>query len=313
MHLPIFSGKTIRTLGILASLLAPALGFAESKVGVLFNEGDSYWKVAATILEQSANDKKFTVSAKTVEAGAPDTTKSRAIRAFTGDNAPAVLILNPAAARAYQPELTALAATGTKLIVLTGPAPAGLKHIQIGTPPAGLDDAGAWLFSPIVKDGTEVAILGVAGNDQEKKALEVLQFTHPKAIVRQVDAKPGEPELSVVNRLLAQYPKIAAIYATNEEYTNALLKGLKEKNRLGKVQVIGCGVMLPREIERAIAKSQIAGWVAQQPAETAAKAIETAAALISGGKSVPPVINVPQYQTVTKANLEDLRVQQLLP
>ena len=312
MHLPILSGIKFRTLGLMACLLAPVLGLAEAKVGILFHEQDSYWKFAATLLEQNANDKKLSATAKALPTGAAEAAQSRAIRAFTGENAPAVLIVNPAAAKLYQTELTSIAASGTKLIVLTGPAPTGLKHIQIGTPPAGLDNAGAWLFSPIVKDSTEIAILGSAGNDQEKKALEVLQFTHPKAIVRQVEAKPGEPELSVVNRLLAQYPKVAAVYATTEEYTNALLKGLKEKNRLGKVQVVGCGVMLPREIEKAISKNHIAGWVAQQPAETCAKAIETAVALINGGKSVPPVIPTPQYQTITKANLEDMRVQQLL-
>jgi len=313
MHLPILSGKKLRTLGLMACLLAPVLALAEAKVGIQFHEQDSYWKFAATLLEQNANDKKLSVTSKTLSANAAENAQERAIRSFTGNNAPAVLIVNPAAAKLFKSELTGITTSGTKLIVLSGPAPTGLKHVQIGTPPAGLDDAGAWLFSPIVKDATEIAILGTPGNEQEKKALEVLQFTHPKAIVRQVEATPGEPELSVVNRLLAQYPKVAAVYATTEEYTNALLKGLKEKNRLGKVPRGGRGGMLPREIERAISKNHIAGWVAQQPAETCAKAIETAIALINGGKSVPPVITTTQYQTITKANLEDMRVQQLLP
>ena len=147
-----------------------------------------------------------------------------------------VLIVNPAAAKLYQTELTSIAASGTKLIVLTGPAPTGLKHIQIGTPAAGLDDAGAWLFSPIVKDSTEIAILGSAGNDQEKKALEVLQFTHPKAIVRQVEAKPGEPELSVVNRLLERRSDIKMLFLVGSCPSEVIKLDLKRAaSRLSQV------------------------------------------------------------------------------
>ena len=64
MHLPILSGIKFRTLGLMACLLAPVLGLAEAKVGILFHEQDSYWKFAATLLEQNANDKKLSATAK---------------------------------------------------------------------------------------------------------------------------------------------------------------------------------------------------------------------------------------------------------
>lgn len=311
MMLPRFLGRFITLLGPIACLMLPISGFAQGKVAVLFNDANAYWDLAITRLEAKAKGSSLEVAAWKLREDASASARARAHKGVFEESGAEVLVLNPSAALLFKADVIAAIKKGVKVVVMDGAAPAGVDHIQVGGDTAGLADAGAWLFSPVVTDGGEFAILGVAGSDQEKKALEVMQYTHPKAIVHQIVPKPGESEQSVANRLLAQAPKVVAVYATTKAYTDAMLQGLKEKKLLGKVRLIGCGMMLPREVERAIARNHMEGWVAQQPIETCDKAIDVARDLIRGKQVASPVAT-PAYLTITKANIDEVRIQALL-
>lgn len=313
MLLPTFSREKFRlALGFSALLLIPLLARADNNLGVLFqDQDDAYWSVAATTITDVAKQKNLEPTVRTLSPDPSAGAQARALKALASNGKLDALILNLPALNLFKTEITTWANSGTKLIVLEGAAPGGLKHIQVGTPPAGLDDTGAWLFSPLVGDTDEVAIVGGPGGAQERKALEVLQYTHPRAIVRQVSATANDQPDAIANRLLTQYPKISAIYATNLPMTQAVIRVLKEKKLQGKVKVIGCGSMIPDDIRKALANDTLHGWVSQEPLQTAQKAVEIASDIFRG-KTPPSVIAISPYLAITKDNLTDPRVQQLL-
>ena len=59
----------------------------------------------------------------------------------------------------------------------------------------------------------------------------------------------------------------------------------------------------------AIETGAMQGWIAQEPRMFGVKGIDAAMDLING-KTVPPVIDI-EYQIVTKANLNDPKIQAL--
>jgi ribose transport system substrate-binding protein len=175
-------------------------------------------------------------------------------------------------------------AKGIKIVVVDSPLPEGLANTFVRYDQKSLGEAVARYAAGLIKDGDEVATLraNTIGNHQRE----------------------GESDHRHVKGSLSQREIVS-----RRQGTLGMMKASKEKKLAGKVQHVGFGVGLPDEVVAAIETGVMQGWIAQEPRMFGVKGIDAAVDL-SNGTKVPPVIDI-EYQIVTKANLNDPKVQAL--
>jgi ribose transport system substrate-binding protein len=198
---------------------------------------------------------------------------------------------------------------------LDSPLPEGLANTFVRYDQKSLGEAVARLAAGLVKDGDEVAMLRANTietiSEREKAIISTLKGIYPN-LKLDLDVMAGAQKGDDHDQsalLLSRHPNVKVVITPISAGTLGMMKAIKEKNLAGKVQHVGFGVGLPDEVVAAVESGAMQGWIAQEPRMFGVKGIDAAVDLING-KKVPPVIDI-EYQIVTKANLNDPKVQAL--
>ena len=148
-------------------------------------------------------------------------------------------------------------------------------------------------------------------SDREKAIIATLKEIYPNLKLH-LDVMAGAQKGDDYDQsalLLSRHPNVKVVITPISAGTLGMMRAIKEKKLAGTVQHVGFGVGLPAEVITAIETGTMQGWIAQEPRMFGVKGIDAAVDLING-KTVPPVIDI-EYQLVTKANLNDPKVQAL--
>ncbi len=227
------------------------------------------------------------------------------------------LVIVPTNQDALVGPTAAIAAKGTKIVVLESPLAGDQWPVFVGTDHMAAGQAAGLLLAGLVGDADEVSFLNhsqtnSATTAREKGALATFREKRPANVVRSeiyASAEAGtEPQKARL--LLERHPNTKAIFASGTGGTMAMLKVLEEKKLAGAIKLVGFGFNLSPDVARALAEGKMNGWIAWQPGELGARGVETAVALTKGEK-VPAVVNT-DFVVVTPANLSDAKVQSLL-
>jgi ribose transport system substrate-binding protein len=206
-------------------------------------------------------------------------------------------------------------ARGVKIVALDSPLPEGLANTFLRYDQKALGEAVARYAARLIKDGDEVAMLRANTietiSEREKTIISTLKEIYPN-LKLDLDVMSGAQKGDDYDQsalLLGRHPNVKVVITPISAGTLGMMKAIKEKNLAGKIQHVGFGVGLPDEVVAAIQSGALQGWIAQEPKMFGIKGIDAAVDLVNG-KKVPPVIDI-EYQIVTKANLNDPKVQAL--
>ncbi len=307
----------VRSLALVCAGLAvvPALSAAE-KIGVLLKGRSAFWNS----MEKGALDAAAKNGAEVVVKAPPSegdvSVQIQLLNTMAGQGFSAIVI-SPANQDALAAPCAAIAAKGTKIVVLESPLASEASKVFVGTDHRQAGEAAGQLLATLVGDADEVSFLNHSQTNsatvaREKGALAKFREVHPKSVVHAdiyASAEAGA-EMEKARLLLAQYPNTKAVFASGTAGTLAMLKVLQEKKLAGSIKLVGFGFNLSPEIAAAIAEGRMHGWIAWQPRELGAKGVETALAVVKGEK-VPAFVNT-DFVVVTPANVKDEKVQALL-
>jgi ribose transport system substrate-binding protein len=302
----------IRVLLTIVLLQIP--GLAAPRIGVLLKDRDLFFAAVQKGAEEEGKALNVDLVVKAPsKANAPG--QQMTLLAALEKEPLDALIISPLSADDFKAPIARFVAKGEKIVALDSPLPEGLANTFVRYDQKSLGAAVARYAAGLIKDGDEVAMLRANTietiSDREKGIIATLKEIYPNLKLHldvMAGAQKGDDyDQSVL--LLGRHPNIKVVITPISAGTLGMMRAIKEKNLAGKIQHVGFGVGLPAEVVAAIETGAMQGWIAQEPKMFGVKGIDVAVDLING-KTVPPVIDI-EYQIVTKANLNDPKVQAL--
>jgi ribose transport system substrate-binding protein len=302
----------IRVLLTIVLLQIP--GLAAPRIGVLLKDRDLFFAAVQKGAEEEGKALNVDLVVKAPsKANAPG--QQMTLLAALEKEPLDALIISPLSADDFKAPIARFVAKGVKIVALDSPLPEGLANTFVRYDQKSLGAAVARYAAGLIKDGDEVAMLRANTietiSDREKGIIATLKEIYPNLKLHldvMAGAQKGDDyDQSVL--LLGRHPNIKVVITPISAGTLGMMRAIKEKNLAGKIQHVGFGVGLPAEVVAAIETGAMQGWIAQEPKMFGVKGIDAAMDLING-KTVPPVIDI-EYQIVTKANLNDPKVQAL--
>lgn len=301
---------------VAATVFLPAGSLAAPKVGVLLKGRSPFW----SSMEKGALDAGAKHGVEVVVKAPPSEAdvaiQVQLLNAMANQGFAAIVIV-PTNQEALAAPAAAIAAKGTKIVVLESPLAGDQWPVFVGTDHQAAGEAAGSLLATLVGEVDEVSFLNhsqtnTATTAREKGALAKFRAQRAGNIVHAdiyASSEAGtEPEKARL--LLERYPSTKAIFASGTGGTLAMLNVLQEKKRAGAVKLVGFGFNLSPEIAAALGEGKMHGWVAWQPRELGGRGVEAAVALTKG-ESVARVVKT-DFILVTPSNLKDANVQALL-
>ncbi len=305
-------------LGIAAVALSVVSLPAAPKIGVLLKGRTDFWKEMEKGIQEGAQKEHAEVVVKAPPSEDNVGVQIRLLEAMAEEGM-AALIVAPTDKKALAAPVAALVKKGVKVIAIDSPLEGDDVTAFVGTDQVAAGAAAGKLIGTLVGDTDEVAFFkasetqsGGATEQREAGATTALKATHPQISIHGNFYAGGNPDVALARagQLLQRYPKVKVVFASSTVGTLSMLHALQERKLTGSVKLIGFGYNLNAEIDRALQKDEIAGWIAQLPREVGRKAVETAVAVLNGGQ-VQPVVHT-DYLVVTPANVKEAKVQALL-
>jgi ribose transport system substrate-binding protein len=227
------------------------------------------------------------------------------------------LVIVPANQEALAAPVAAIAAKGTKIVILESPLSVKGVPVFVGTDHSKAGEAAGQLVASLVAEADEISFLNSSQTNsattaREKAAMGKLRELRAKCAVHAdiyASAEAGG-EADKARLLLTRYPATKAIFSSGTGGTLAMLKVLQEQNRAGAIKLVGFGFNLNPDVAEAIGNGKMHGWIAWQPRELGKQGVETALALIKG-ENVPAMVNT-DFVVVTAQNLKEASVQALM-
>jgi len=289
---------------------------AAPKVGVLLKGHSAFWSAVEKGATEAAQKAGAEVVVKSPLSEADISVQIQLLNALGAQHLDA-LVIAPCSKEALAAPVAALAAKGVKIVVIDSVLDGKASPVFVATDQHAAGAAAGQLLATLVGDNDEISLLkhsqtSGATAEREAGALGALRAVHPKCPVHGDIYASAEKDAEVekANLLLANYPGTKAILASGTPGTMAMLHVLQEKKLAGKIKLVGFGFNLNPEVATAIDQGALQGWIAQLPKEVGAQGIAAALALVKG-EAVAPVIHT-DFVTVTKANLQDPKIQALL-
>ncbi|HET7537443.1 MAG TPA: substrate-binding domain-containing protein [Candidatus Didemnitutus sp.] len=303
-------------IGALILSCASLSSFAAGpKIGVLLKGRANFWQVIDQTATAAGTKAGAEVIVKAPMSESDVAVQIQMLNALAAAGAQAIIIA-PTNKDALAEPVAALAAKGIKIIVIDSPLAGTAASTFIGTDHHAAGEAAGKLVASLIGDSDEITVIRHAQNNgatmaRESGALEQIKAAHPKAVVHAdiYASTENGVEAERAQLALTRYPQSKAIIASGTPGTMAMCELLAKGGGNG-VKFVGFGVNLNPTVASALEAGTMHGWVAQLPVEIGHKSIEAALALING-QTVPPVIHT-DFVVVTKANLHDPKVQELL-
>lgn len=298
------------TLGLL--LLATTLTAAPAKIGLLLKDRSPFWQAAEKGAQAAAKDAGVELIVK-----APPITSAlhqqRAMLDAMMKEDLAVLVIAPLSDKAFNEQLTALAAKGTKIVALDTNLSGNIAQVYVGYNQAVMAEDAGRVFAKMIGPNGNGGLLRANAVDtmnvRERTLLAAVKTNQPTAVLHTDIFAGGEKDDDYPKSimLLEKHPEMKAVCTLFTATTLAMTKAIQAKGIVGKTQHIGFGTGLPDDVVAAIDNGVMQAWVAQQPRLIGVKGVEAAVALIQG-KTMAATLDVP-YTIVTKENLKSPEVQ----
>jgi ribose transport system substrate-binding protein len=285
---------------------APKVG---KTVAFITNASSDFWKIARKGTEKADTElADVTVVFKTTNTGAVEEQNGLIRDALDNDRADALAIsvVDPAA----QKQLINEATTRAWVITQDSDAPDTARALYLGADnKAAGRQAGELILKALPQGGKIMVFVGKrdAQNAQDRfnGLKESLQGSKVEIIDLMTDDADSIRARENAYQALTKYPDIAGMVGLWSYNGPSILQALRPENKLGKVKIVCFDD--ERQTLEGIKAGEIFGTVAQQPFEYGFQAIQTAAKILKGDRSVIPAskrIFIPTV-VIQRINVDD--------
>jgi ribose transport system substrate-binding protein len=177
-------------------------------------------------------------------------------------------------------------ARGIPVVLVDTDAPLAAKDTYVGTDNRKGGRLAAEILVEALKGRGELALVhGVPGNaSQDARADGFVDALAAHVGLKLVARRPAHSErglgFTVMEAILAEHPKLAGVFATNDQMALGAAEALEARGRRGQVKIVGFDAS--PEALRAILDGRMAGTIAQSPAAMGRKSVEAALAALDG-------------------------------
>ncbi len=205
----------------------------------------------------------------------------------------AALAVVPGGVAEVTPVLEKAQAAGIPVLLVDTDAPWPGKASYVGTDNRlGGKLAGEHMISALKGKGQVAVIRGVIGVATHEERLagfrEALEQAPGLEIVAVQPANSERPlAMSVMENLLTSHPKLAAVFATNDQMALGALEAVAARKMQGKVMMVGFDA--GQEAVRAVDAGDLSAVVAQHPYDMGRRAVEEAVKLATGLRVEPRI------------------------
>jgi ribose transport system substrate-binding protein len=287
-------------------------------VAFITNASSDFWKIARKGTEKADTElADVTVVFKTTNTGAVEEQNGLIRDALDNDRADALAIsvVDPAA----QKQLINEATTRAWVITQDSDAPDTARALYLGADNVAAGrQAGELIKKALPQGGKIMVFVGKRDVQNARERFEGLKESLQGSKVEIIDlmtddADPGRARENAYNTL-KKYPDIAGMVGLWSYNGPAILQALSPEGKLGQIKIVCFDD--ERATLAAIKEGTIFGTVAQQPFEYGYQAIQAAAKILKGDRSVIPASKTILIPTVViqKNNVDDYtkKLNQLL-
>ncbi len=307
----------VSALLLAAALALPPARAAGPKIGLLLKDHQSsFWGYVEKGAAEAARKNGATLIVKAPPTVYNVGTQFQLLESLRQQGIDALLIA-PLSPEAISAPVANLAASGVKVVSLDSALRSDVPHHVVKVNQTAMGEMIANLALSLSAEGDEITLfrnntIDQSVIDREKVMIEKLGRGHANRVLH-ADVY-GAPDLGSEEHqarlALEKYPRAKLIVVTASSPTLTMLRAIRAAKLNPKITLIGFGVYLDPEIVAALQDGTMGGFVAQEPKQMGAAAVETALALLAG-KSVPPVVET-EFQIVTKGTLDSPEAKALL-
>lgn len=273
-----------------------------------------YWQSVKMGSEKAAKDYDVRI---TFEGPELDIAISKQIEIIDSalNRKPAALVLSAVSSKAVILELKKAKALNIPVIGFDSGVDSNILVTNIATDNASAGSFAADKMADAIGRKGEIAVIchdGVSttGTDRRDGFMNRIKVKYPKIRVVGVRYSNGDHDISknITETLINKYPNIKGIFATNEGSAYGLINGITEKNKIGKIVIIGFDA--GKLQKNAVRNGVMLGAISQDPIQVGYKAVEAAYKVLKGEK-LPQKIDI-GYTWYDKNNMDDEKMKSLL-
>ena len=275
-----------------------------------------YWQSVKMGAEKAAKDYNVRI---TFEAPEGDAAINKQIEIIDSalSKKPGAIILAAGDSNSVIPELEKAKAANIAVIIFDSDVDSNIPITTVATGNAGASSAAADKLATAIGQEGEVAVIchdpdsvSSTGTERCDGFVNRIKDEYPKIKIIDVEYGASEHEISqkFTEKIIEKYPDIKGIFATNEGATYGMINGVIEKNKVGKITIVGfdAGKMQKDAVRSGI----MLGAISQNPVQMGYKAVE-AAYEVSNGEKIQSIIDT-GYIWYDKINIDNEDMKPLL-
>jgi len=228
---------------------------------------------------------------------------------------PAALVLAACDSKAVIPVLEKAKSLNIPVIGFDSGVDSKIPVTTVATDNAAAASAAADKLAVAIGQKGEIAVIchdavSTTGTRRRDGFLNRIKEKYPNIKVVDVKYGGGDHEISknLAKTIIEKYPNIKGIFATNEGSAYGLINGITEKNKIGKIVIVGFDA--GKFQKDAVRSGVMLGAISQDPVEVGYKAVEAAYKAIKGEK-LPSNIDT-GYKWYDKTNVDEENMKTLL-
>jgi len=272
-----------------------------------------YWQSVKMGAEKAAKDYNVRI---TFEAPEGDASINKQIEIIDSalSKKPAAIILAAGDRKSVIPQLEKAKAANIPVIIFDADVDSNIPITTVATGNAAASSAAADKLATAIGQEGEVAVIchdpdsvSSTGTERCDGFVNRIKDEYPKIKIIDVEYGASEHEISqkFTEKIIEKYPDIKGIFATNEGATYGMINGVIEKNKVGKITIVGfdAGKMQKDAVRSGI----MLGAISQNPVQMGYKAVE-AAYEVSNGEKIQSIIDTGYiWYDKTNINNEDMK------
>lgn len=273
-----------------------------------------YWQSVKMGAEKAAKDYNVKITFEGPEDDAAINEQIEMIDSALSKK-PTALVLAACDSSLVVPELEKAKAANIPVIIFDSGVESSIPITTVATGNLAASSVAADKLATAIGQEGEVAVIchssvSITGTERRDGFVNRIKEKYPKIKIVDVEYGNGDHEISenIAKTIIEKYPNIKGIFATNEGSAFGLINGVIEKDKVGKIVIVGfdAGKMQ----KDAVRNGTMLGAISQDPIEIGYKGVE-AAWKVSNGEEIESTIEI-GYKWYDKTNMDDEDVRPLL-
>ncbi|MGK0467464.1 ABC transporter substrate-binding protein [Clostridium sp.] len=273
-----------------------------------------YWQSVKMGAEKAAKDYNIRITVEAPEADIAVNKQIEMIDSALSRN-PDALVLAAVNSKAVIHELEKAKSLNIPVIGFDSGVNSDILVTTVATDNNSAGSLAADKMAVAIAQKGEIAVIchdavSTTGTQRRDGFLNRIKEKYPRIEVVDVKYGNGDHGMSkkITETIIEKHPNIKGIFATNEGSAYGLINGITEKNKIGKIVIVGFDA--GKFQKNAVRSGVMIGAITQDPVMVGYKAVEAAVKVLKG-ETLPKNIDI-GYKWYDKTNVDDEKLKTLL-